>query len=412
MANASAKSEFNQKVAPALAGELGFTNPWKQGKLSTHFAYFSDDERLLIVAGEEANKNASLALAYGLTWRGERSLELALPEGHAFATIQRAAWLNPAVRPRIHLHDGTKLTGEAEVSATAAEKALTALIPGANPPSADLRKASDALHLGSCSRAVAVLTEWATNHPALDPAHRQSYRAWHHMGQSVLEIKGGKKQATIRAGINDKHGAIGSFKVTVSPATPLSSADLVTCQQWVAKGIDARQSTGLLCKPDEHWLQAVMRADPRLAGLEPPALREVPAWRPSADPTSGLNRGYVDLVGLDGAGDIRVVETKLAANDDLLLILQGLDYYTWARVYAQALRERLGASDKASIRLCYLIGSSPDGGLKVSPYAQALADAIDPSVEPLYLGITNWFSPGPGGPAPRVQVLDPTSLPT
>ena len=52
-------------------------------------------------------------------------------------------------------------------------------------------------------------------------------------------------------------------------------------------------------------------------------------------------------------------------------------------------------------------------GLLIEPdNPQALADAIDPSVEPLYLGITNWFSPGPGGPAPRVQVLDPTSLPT
>lgn len=411
MTAAHTKTEFNQHVAPQLAAELGFTVPWKQGKVSSHFSYFADDERLLIVAGEATGKNASLALAYGLTWGGDRRLELALPTSHAFATTQRAAWLAPTARPRIHLHDDETIFDEATVSPDAACDALAARIPAGNTPAADLRAASAALHLGACSSALAELTDWATSEPGLDPAHRQSYRAWHHMGQSVLEISGSGRRATIRAGINDKHGAIGAHKVTVTPKNPLTADELSTCKEWVHKAMTARRAGGSLCKPDEHWLQAVLRADPRLAGVEQPALREVPAWRPPSDPDAKLARGYIDLVGLDGNGDIRVVETKLAANDDLLLILQGLDYYTWAQVYAQPLRERLGASDSARIKLCYLIGSTAAGGLKVSQYAQAQADAIDPAVAPTFLGITDWFAPD-GDAQPTVTPLDPHALPT
>ena len=60
-------------------------------------------------------------------------------------------------------------------------------------------------------------------------------------------------------------------------------------------------------------------------------------------------RGFVDLLGLDGHGDIRIVETKLATNDDELLIFQGLDYYIWAQAYRATLRDRLGASPHATV---------------------------------------------------------------
>lgn len=405
--------DFDENIAPALAAEFGFTASSVKGKRSSHFTYFEDDDRLLMVAGEHSGKSASLALAYGLTWRESRQLELLLPENRAFATRQRAAWLSAEVAPRVHLHDGKQVTAtDVDVSTEIAIAALQDRIPKGNTPAADLRAASEALHLGGpCSDALDALTEWATEHPALDPAHRQSYRAWHHMGMSVLEITGSGRKAVVRAGINDKDQAIGAKTFTASPAAPLAGADLEECQAWVEKGIAAR-ANGPFCKPDEHWLQAVLRADPRLAGVEQPALREVPAWRPPSDPNAKLDRGYVDIVGLDGSGDIRVVETKLAANDDSMLIFQGLDYYAWAQVYAQALRERLGASDKARLKLCYLIGSAPDSTIKVSSYAQAQVDAIAPGIEALYLGITDWFTPAHPSKAPHVTALDSAILST
>ena len=64
--------------------------------------------------------------------------------------------------------------------------------------------------------------------------------------------------------------------------------------------------------------QAVIRRDPAIAGVEQPALRALPAWRPRSN-RQGVGRGYIDLAGLDGNGNVRIVETKLATNADDLL---------------------------------------------------------------------------------------------
>jgi hypothetical protein len=72
----------------------------------------------------------------------------------------------------------------------------------------------------------------------------------------------------------------------------------------------------------------------------------------------------------------------------------------------------LGVSSEPRITLCYLIGSTPDATLKVSPYAQAQVDAISPAVPALYLGITQWFRPAHKDKEPQITVLDPTALPT
>jgi len=64
-----------------------------------------------------------------------------------------------------------------------------------------------------------------------------------------------------------------------------------------------------------------------------------------------VGRGYIDLLGVDGHGDIRIVETKLASNTDDLLICQGLDYYIWALAYRRILIDRLGAADRAKFRV-------------------------------------------------------------
>lgn len=128
------------------------------------------------------------------------------------------------------------------------------------------------------------------------------------------------------------------------------------------------------------------------------------------DDGDGLIRGYLDMLGLDGDGNIQVVETKLAANDDQMLIFQGLDYYTWARAYDVALRHRLGAADSAQVKLCYLIGSTSDAVVKVSRYAQV--NALDPSVPATFVAITNWFEPTDPANEPTLKVLDRTSLPT
>lgn len=401
---------FNSGAAVDIATSLGFASAWKPKgiRVSSLFAYFVDDERLLIVAGDSTGTDAGLALAYGLTWRGDRKLVLALPENRAFATTQRAAWFSTDARPEVFLHDGAQVLDQAIVDQVSAVNELRALIPHGDTPEAELRKSFTPLHLGEGTGSVGRLTEWASSDRRLDPAHRQSYRAWHYMGQSVLEITR-RAGVRVRAGINEK-GATATT-VDVKPGQAMSDAEFALCITAVEQAIEARKS-GKYRKPDEHWLQAVLRAAPRLAGVEQPALREVPGWRPPSDAGDGLIRGYLDVLGLDGDGDIQVVETKLAANDDKMLIFQGLDYYTWARAYDVALRHRLGAADSAQVKLCYLIGSTSDAVVKVSPYAQAQVNALDPSVPATFVAITNWFEPTDPDNEPTLKVLDRTSLPT
>jgi hypothetical protein len=164
-------------------------------------------------------------------------------------------------------------------------------------------------------------------------------------------------------------------------------------------------------KPDEHWLQAVLRRDPELVGIEPPALREVPAWRPkttgAASPSAAWGRGFIDLVGLDAHAEMRLVETKLASNNDEMFILQGLDYYVWAQVYAEALRARLGAAHKAEAVVHFVVGADPStASAKVSQFAPALADSLD--VPWRAQVVQDWWS----RPAPRAGGATATMLPS
>ena len=83
------------------------------------------------------------------------------------------------------------------------------------------------------------------------------------------------------------------------------------------------------------------------------------------------------LVRLDGSGNIRLVETKLARNRDDLLIFQGLDYCVWALAYEAALRRQLRAAKNARIVVHYVVGGSPPrDDVHVSTYAPAQAAAL------------------------------------
>jgi hypothetical protein len=241
------------------------------------------------------------------------------------------------------------------------------------------------------------------------------------MGQQVLQIKAEGAGISILAGINEKR----KLRPTrLRPDEDLSAEQFTAILGAVEQAIKYRSTPQLktaygrtFCVPDEGWLQAVLRADPRLAGVEQPALREVPCWRPKSgvnDPDQNSEetdegsakkdtrwlRGRVDLVGLDGNGDIRIVETKLAKNDDYMMILQGLDYYLWATAYEKALQRRLGVRDAVPIKLCFLVGATPTApgsakeALKAPSYAKEQLAAVSPNIPMLFLVTEGWFTPG------------------
>ena len=378
------------EVAKGLASQVGVTEPWT-GNGSDRFAYFADERRFVIVAGPQEGSYVDLAFAQGLEQRGSRRLVLILPKDHAFATLQRAPWFKAEARPDVYLHDGVT----AHVCDLPAQdetvKRLDAKHEGS--PEVELRKAATPAHLGARSDAVYDLVEWATKEPLLNASHRRGERSWHCMGQKVLSIKGTTIGLTITAGIHYSKPGEAPVPITVSKGERLGPAQLAAIKRRVAEATRARLTGSLpIHRPDEHWLQAVIRRIPGLVGVEQPALRELPAWRPGGDGSArSWGRGYIDLLGVDGHGDIRVVETKLASNTDDLLVFQGLDYYIWALAYRRILIDRLGAADRAAFEIHYVIGETTDGRIQPSDYLPAQARNLDSAVRWRFQTVHNWF---------------------
>jgi hypothetical protein len=324
--NIGSRTRFNDENAADLAAQVGARLRWK-GKGSSRFAYFTSSSRFVVVAGAQEGANVDLALAVGLTYRKDQRLTLLLPRGFEFPTLQRAPWLKRAVRPHVFVHSGGKLT------------------PCKMPTQEDTIK---------------------------------EFKKRLAKAQKVLSLKGTTKGIAVTAGIHYTKDEEKPEPAVVIQGAVLTARQLDRIQQSVQGGMHERLE-GNLHRQDEHWLQAVIRNDPSLVGVEQPALREVPAWRPqgNVDRKKQWGRGFIDLLGVDGSGDIRLVETKLAANSDPMLIFQGLDYYVWAQAYLPVLKERLGAPKRAEVVVHYVIGAAEDGSAHVNHFNKAQVDALD-----------------------------------
>jgi hypothetical protein len=404
------RRRFNTQTAPALAGRVGVAGLWN-GHGSERFAYFSDDQRLVIVAGPQEGSHVDLAFAQGLEHRGSRRLVLILPEDHAFATLQRAPWFKADARPDVYLHNGVTIHARELPTQDETVERLAAKHEGS--PQAELRKAATPAHLGVRSSTVYDLVEWATKEPLLDAGHRRGERSWHCMGQKVLSIKVTTAGLAITAGIHYSKPGEAAVPVTVGKGESLGPEQLAAIKSGVREGIQARLTgSPPIHRPDEHWLQAVIRRNPSLVGIEQPALRELPAWRPGGNGSAqSWGRGYIDLLGVDGHGDIRVVETKLASNPDDLLVCQGLDYYIWAQAYQQTLIDRLGAPDQAAFEIHYVIGDTTEGKIRCSDYLSAQARNLDSAVRWRFQTIHKWFGHPPGPGCPSSRLLPPGEWP-
>lgn len=405
------RSVFNTTTAPKLAAAVGVAQPWDQGG-SARFAFFADDERFVVVAGSQEGHHVDLAFALGLSYRADRQLVLVLPEQHAFATLQRGPWFTGGARPQVYLHNGATLRAcPLPVQSETVER-LTSVKPGLSPEE-ELRLAATPKHLGSHSGAVYELSEWATKHPLLDASHRRGERSWHCMGQKVLSIKATKGGLAVTAGIHySKQGQAPEPQI-IGPGETLTRSQFESVKAQVYEGAEARLSgPPPIHRPDEHWLQAVIRRDPSMVGVEQPALREVPAWRPEGDGvTTSWGRGYIDLLGVDGHADMRIVETKLADNPDDLLVFQGLDYYIWAQASRRVLVDRLGAPEGAAFEIHYVIGATPDGDIHISKHAGAQVHGLDPRVRWRFQTIRNWHGDPRESARATSDLLGPGELP-
>lgn len=360
---------------------------------STRFLYFSDGDRL-VVAVPPTSDDADWALVYGLAERKQRHLTLILPSHLAFATQQRVPWLTDEARPDVWLYEGRDLHLPRAATRQQTIDLVSAWANKKGGPVKELEDASRPLHLGNRKTAVQELADWATSHPQLDAAHRRGQRSWHVAGQRVLTFAsatGGELR--IIAGIQDKSGRHWS-KFDVAKGGSLTESQLEEIYSRVTKAIAVRLDPHGPYQPDEHWLQAALRREPSLVGVESPALREVPAWRPAGERRT-FSRGYLDLMGLDGQGDVRIVEAKIAKSTDEMTLFQGVDYMVWAAAYKDAIKAKLSAPAQATFHLHFVVGAM-DGtkGLlpaRIPQYADAL-DTDDRAIRYHFHVVSGWQS--------------------
>lgn len=405
----SATDQFKTVYAPQLAKRIGVTTPWA-GRASAQFVYFADTDRFLIVAPDTSD--VELALAIELHHRGTKKLVLALPADRAFTTLQRAPWLTADAQPDVRLYGGKGLQRKELPTTEKTIQQLKKRLKKDQTFAQELQYAATPAHLGGRSASAYALVEWATTNPTLDPSHRRGERAWQCMGQKVLSIKGKRGGLRIGSGIHYTTDNHAHELLLETKDGPLTDEQLQLIKDQTNAGIKARLNgpATRIHRPDEHWLQAVIRRNPSLVGVEQPALRELPSWRPNDD-ADQWSRGYIDLLGVDGHGDIRIVETKLSDNKDHMLILQGLDYYIWAQAYQDTLRERLGVTTAAAFEIHYVIGDTTKGEIHYSPFAKAQADSLGDDIRWRFQTVHDWYQ-GPAEPSSaRSVLLPPRTLP-
>lgn len=381
---ATARDEFNRSPALYLARlvDPSAVPAERAADASSRFAYFETSTRFIVVSGPQEGAATELALVYGLASRGDFGLTLVLPRNAAAPSVIRAAWLDVPIQ--ILAYDEPDAVQPFELGDR------QAILEMFGPPSF----VDTVHHLGDRASWVEPLTVWAGAHSSLAPAHRPDNRSWHCKGLRVLKIARTPEGVTVRAGIDyseplEKPAAAMTLKLT----GPLTEEELDVCQERIDQAVDERYwDDGSMYKADEHWLQAVLREEPALAGVETPVLREVPALRCTGtgpDGTPSWSRGYIDLLGADPQGSIRLIETKLGSYD--LLVLQGLDYYIWAQRHHSALARKLSLPDEAPLELHFVVGGKSGGTPALSRYIAAQLEALAEDIHWRVHFIEDWF---------------------
>ena len=352
---------------------------------SSRFNWYQDDAELTLVVGPQERGDVDRALAVGLAERGNRGLNLVLPKGWHEPTVHRWAWLDDAVPLKVWSHSGGQVVAERRPTRDATMR----VVEGGEDPH---------LHLGDRSDWVEDLMRWAgeKNNHDLDPSHRRDVRAWQYRGQRVLRIARTKAGLQIVAGIDwgATSGHPPALKVALTG--PLQATQRLAIQARVLQGCQERRD-GPAHKADEHWLQSVLRRHPEALGLEQPVLRELPSWRPSGSlgtrQVQPRGRGFVDLAGLDAAGNLLLVETKLGADD--MLVLQGLDYLIWAEANRERLTARLDAQRLIPFEIAYCVGGKKGGPPSWSRHSRAQLAALAPDLRWHVQEVTDWTGDAP-----------------
>lgn len=372
---------FFDSIVPAMVEKVAKgLPPWRgPRKLPGQFAFHGDDDVLVISSWPGATQGSTdEALAWGLAYGGDRDVVLVLPAGLAAPTLQRMPWVTAPVR--VLTFDEAD-PGALTPAPTPARVEVTATVAGWGRRGTGVVEAlgdDQAGWLGG-------LIDFLEDHPNLDARHRESYLAWHAAGRQILKITRGRSRLTIEAGVRYTKPEPGQPAVhpPIRVTGPISSDEAALVRSVVEAAL-ARRHGGEDSGHEEHRLQHAVEVafgcDGEVLGLTT-LLREFPAWRPGRSP------GFIDFLGAAADGRPHVVETKL--DNDVMLALQGLDYWIWATANPGGLEDALGAAAAAPPVIDFVVGAFKTQKV-VGPFTLRQLEALDGSIEWRFHVVSGW----------------------
>ncbi len=372
-------SRLAQQVSPSVRRFVAGS------PLSTMCNFFADRQTLVLVVGDhEKPVDVDKALAYGLAWSGDRDLAVVLPAGKADPTLRRAAFIDAPVR--VFTHGIAWCEHPIPAVHTVIDVFTDPLV-------------ESICDLGAHASWIAELAAWADGHSDLRASHRPSYLAWHCLGRMVLKVARSKSGLRVSAGVHSTL-AVSSY----SPLVRFDLEGLLTRDEFdavreAASSVIADRVSGRDTGHWEHFLQARLGDHFDLLGLQR-VEREFPCVRPGGD------RAYIDLLGVDANGDLHIVETKIG--DDVMLIMQGLDYYAWACAHVSDLAKYLQLTKRPQIFLDFVVSAPAKGGPAIGPYTASQAEVIDGSIRWRFMTVTGWHDPSV---TPQVDKLPRRTVP-
>lgn len=349
----------------------------------------TDDQRMAVVLGTgEGIVDIDRALAYGLTFQGDRDLHVVLPDEEVSITGVGSVPSARATLHRVaHLVTPVFVWAHAETDEDSGGVPSRSARPLVVPPQHEVRRLTrldEELKVGEHDLEdrtawIDSLVELAEADLGLDYSPRRSYRAWHSRGRQVLKVQRSAKGIRVTAGTDySEHRTDKSMATVLDLSGPPVPDEIESIRSAITASI-AERDAGTDGENLEHRLQARVAAPDGVAklGLVGKLEREVPAMRPSQ------RRAYIDLLGVDSRGDIHVIETKI--DSDPMLALQGLDYWVWAAEHREDLVALLrsrghSVNDQPTIRLDYVVGTKSDENLPDLRYLAPQLDALDGAI--------------------------------
>lgn len=304
-----AAAELAARVLPGQAQPKPFTPK----PPVTSFAHWFEDaagQRLVAVVPPVVGRGVLTVLAHGLAWQGDRDLILVVPANRAAEVTDRTIWLDTPVRVWSYTDPGAQpiqraLPTRAEVTGRAPESDWSAhTIP------ADRRA-----WISEIEARLAALVS-----PDQVVVHDQaSYVTWQADGMELFHASAPKsaRSLTVRVDFPKRDGG-GNLELRLTG--PATAGEIDRLLAAVRRRRIALANTQIAAQNPEHKLQAALPACADRLGLTA-MIREYPAHRP------GGGTGFIDFLGLDTAGHLHIVETKIG--HDPKVVLQGLDYLTW-----------------------------------------------------------------------------------